>query len=210
MVVCKDPFVSPLQSTVNKTSITWQRLHCKAHQDTKKIHTLMYRERWVNWSTQRRLNGGRAEAELSILDPSCSSWVSHSQPQITWWVAAKAHVQLLPANHSGTCRHGKWSSSKDWAPWFQAPSLSLEPSSRRCAQNSDIPNVGVVITTKVTGNSWDGALYTRLPLHSHPPLTTVAEVQTQVIQDVAEATAILVSPVAKPVTAVTTATGSHQ
>ena len=43
MAVWEDPF-SPFQSTVSKTSVTQQRLHCPTHQDTGEIHTSAYRK----------------------------------------------------------------------------------------------------------------------------------------------------------------------
>lgn len=39
MVAQDNPFVSPSQTTVNKISISQQRLHCTTHQDNRKIHT---------------------------------------------------------------------------------------------------------------------------------------------------------------------------
>ena len=59
--------LSLLPSTVSKTSITQQRLHCPTDQDAGDI-IHWYTQRWVGWSTERRLNRGTAEAEPKMLD----------------------------------------------------------------------------------------------------------------------------------------------
>lgn len=68
--------VGLIYAQTNRTSITQQRLYCTMQQETRKISTLVH-AKVGSWSTQRRLNEGKAESNPSILD----SWLWQlSQP----------------------------------------------------------------------------------------------------------------------------------
>lgn len=73
-----------------------------------------YIQRWVNWSTQRRLNGRITEAEPRILHLDHSSWISpKSQPhsvgssRSTWAGPSSQHQWHLQPQKAQ--RHWSWS-----------------------------------------------------------------------------------------------------
>ena len=74
MAAWDTPFVSPLQSTTSKTSIT-QQSSCAQHTRLLERYTHLYLWRWVNWNTQRgRIPGEQQRRCLWSQPLGCGSW----------------------------------------------------------------------------------------------------------------------------------------
>ena len=120
MAVWEDLFVSSLQSTVSKTSLTQQRLHCTTHHDVEEIYTLVHSKVCGLEHTEDAKQGnsrGRA------WDPG--SWPQQlSQPP------------LAPENSAGSSRGVHWTPASQlwWYLWLWEqspviPDIGPEPSS---------------------------------------------------------------------------------
>ena len=128
----------------------------------RSIHRYMWR--WLDWSTQRRINGGTAEVVPRILGFCHSGWASHPQAQKTQWTVEKMHKWVNPLDCTGAYGHREHSSSKEEphnpGPPTAAQSLvaAMEAGIQICP-----PNGGITCSHKEKGNIGGGVPWSKLP-----------------------------------------------
>lgn len=103
MAAWDTPFVSPLQSTASKTSIT-QQSSCAQHTRTLERYTHLYIWRWVNWNTEV---GSQGNSRDDVSDPSLLAVAAEpAAPKNLLLAEVVAHMTLV--------------SRPQWCPWYQA------------------------------------------------------------------------------------------